>query len=903
MSRFTAMLREMAVRIGGLFAKQHRDTDLDDEFAAHLDLLAEENIRRGMPRDEANYAARREFGGAEQIKETYRDRRGLPVIETFLQDLRFGARMLRKNSGFTAIAVLTLALGIGATTSIFSIVNTLLLRPLPFPDSGRIVLLQEALPKLIPGKIEVSAPDVADFRRLNHSFEDAGGFESISMDLSGVGSPERLAVTRTAAAVFQILETAPAMGRTFTEDEDQLGNNVVVLSYALWQTRFGADREILGKKITLDRQSYTVIGVMPREFVFPPQGLPRYTSAQVWTPIALNPFEIESRGDNFDLGVLAKLKAGVSLGSANSDVMLVARQIQTQLWPAMAQDTSKFALEASVTPLADMVVGSTRTLLMLLLGAVGLLLLIACANVANLMLARGTERQKEIAVRIALGAGRMGVVRQLLVESSLLGIIGGALGLVGAYAGVKALVALAEKILPRTQEVGLDHTVLLFTLVVSLASGILFGIVPALAATKTDLNQSLKDAGRTKSDGRGHRRLHDAFVVTQIALALVLVIGSGLLIRSFIRARDTDPGFRAENAIALSISLNGPQYKQLSDTRAFFDRLTAQVRALPGVSSVGASSDLPMNSGWTHGFTPEGHEAEQQNSMPLGSHTLVDGDFFQTLGIPIVRGRLFNDAEMQGRGDVVMISDGMAKRYWPGEDPVGRRLKWGAAQSTAHWLTIVGVVGDIKQGPLDEATKPHTYEPFQHICRDPHIPFCSARNIIVRSYSAPNALVPVIRNIVLQMDPQQPIGKVSVMNDIVSNSLAPRRFNTWLLAAFGFGALLLAAIGVYGVISYSVAQRTRELGVRLALGAQPADILRLVLRKGLVLAAIGLIIGIGVSLATTRLMASLLYNVSTTDPLTFAAVGALLVIVALAACWIPARRAMRTDPAVTLRYE
>ena len=896
-------LRELGKRFGGLFGKNDRDADLEDEFAAHLDLLAEENIRRGMSEKEAQYAARREFGSLEQIKELYRERRGLPMLETFLQDLRFGARLLRKNAAFTTIAVLTLALGIGATTSIFSVVNTLLLRPLPFADSNRIVMLQEAIPKMAPGKLGVPAPDIADFRRLSHSFEDLGAFQSVAMDISGSGTPSRVAVTRTSAAVFQILETAPAMGRTFTEVEDKIGNNVAVLSYSLWQTRFGAAPDVVGKTIILNRQPYSVIGVMPKQFVFPPSGLARFSPAQVWTPIALNSFELGHSADNFDFGVLAKLKSGVTLANANSDVTVAARQIQTQLWPAEFQDTSKMALEASVTPLAEMVVGSTRTLLMLLLGAVGLLLLIACANVANLMLARGTERQKEIAVRIALGAGRMRVVRQLLVESSLLGLIGGALGLFVAYASVKELAVLAERILPRTQEVGLDHTVLLFTLVVSVASGILFGIVPALSATKTDLNKSLKDTGRTKSDARGNRGLHDAFVVTQIALALVLVVGSGLLIRSFIRARDTDPGFHPENTIALSVSLNGPQYRQLSQMQSFFDRLSAQVRALPGVSSVGVSSDLPLNSTWNHGFTGEGHEADQRNSMPLDAHTLVEGDYFQTLEIPLIRGRFFNDAEMQGKGDAVIISDGMAKRYWPNEDPIGRRLKWGAVESMSPWLTIVGVVGDVKQGPLDAPTRPHTYETFQHMCVDPHIPMCSGRIMLVRSQSPANAVIPSARSIVQRMDPQQPIGRVRVMNDIISNSLAPRRFNTWLLAAFGFGALLLAAIGVYGVISYSVSQRTRELGVRLALGAQPADILRLVLRKGLVLAAIGLVIGIGASLAATRLMSSLLYNVSATDPLTFAAVGALLVIVALVACWIPARRAMRTDPAVTLRYE
>ncbi|HUK29915.1 MAG TPA: ABC transporter permease [Candidatus Acidoferrum sp.] len=899
-----ATLKEFWARVRGQLGKSRSESELAAELRAHLEMAEEENLRRGMTRDEARHAARRDFGGVEQFKEIYRERRGLPVLETFFQDLRFGARMLRKNPGFTAVAILTLALGIGATTSIFSVVNTLLLRPLPFSDSGRIVVLQEALPKLIPGKISVSAPDVADFRRLNRVFEDLGAFSSNAMDLSGSGAPERVAATRTSAAVFQILKTAPAMGRTFTEDEDQLGNNVSVLSYELWQTKFGADRNILGKQIVLDRQPYTVVGVMPKDFEFPTSGLLFFTPAKLWVPVAMNPFELKNRGDNFNFGVIAKLKSGVTLNAANADVMLVAQQIQQELYPVQARDRSKFELDASVTPVAELIVGPTRTLLMLLLGAVGLLLLIACANVANLSLARGTRRQKEIAVRVAMGAGRMRLVRQLLVESSLLGLIGGAVGLFAAYAGVKGLVVLADQILPRAKEVALDPTVLLFTLGVSLFSGVLFGIIPALTATKTNLNETLKETGRTESSSLGHRRIRDAFVIAQMALALLLVVGSGLLIKSFVRARETDPGFRPENTVAFSLSLSGSQYKTMEGTQSFFDRLSDQARALPGVVSIGASTDLPLNSGWTHIFTAEGHEANQVNGVPRSSHSLVDGDYFQTLGIPLVRGRFFSEAEMHGQVAAVIINDGMAKRYWPGEDPIGKRLKWGAAMSTGPWLTIVGVVGDVKQGPLDAATMPHTYEAFQHLCKGPFaFPLCTNRNVLVRSQISSGGTIEAMRNLVSKMDPQQPIGKVNVMEDLVSASLAPRRFNTWLLAAFGCGALLLAAIGVYGVISYSVAQQTRELGVRIALGAQPGNVLRLVLRRGLTLAAIGLVIGIGASLAATRLMTSLLYNVSATDPVTFATVGALLIAVALAACWIPARRAMRVDPVIALRYE
>jgi putative ABC transport system permease protein len=562
------------------------------------------------------------------------------------------------------------------------------------------------------------------------------------------------------------------------------------------------------------------------------------------------------------------------------------------------------ALEASVAPLADLIVGDSKRMLFLLLGAVGLLFLIACANVANLALSRGADRRKEIAVRVALGAGRLRLVRQLLAESSLLGLAGGALGLFAAYAGVKGLVAIAATVLPRAREVSVDTTVVFFALGISIVSGILFGIIPAFAASKTDLNETLKEGGRSGASSRGHRRIRDAFAVAQLALALLLVVGSGLLIRSFVRARETNPGFNTANTVGLLVALPISQYNQPQKAYAFFARLLTDAAALPGVSSVGFSSDPPMNSNWTHTFVVQGHEVAQGSRAPFDFHTLVEGNYFQTLGIPLVRGRFFTEEETLGKSNVVIISDGMARRYWPGEDPVGRHLKWPDPTGQDPWLTIVGVVGDVKQGALDDPTEPHTYEPFRQVCDDVHVgPLCRSRTMMIRSSSPPNVLVMNVRNAVQQIDPQQPVGKVFVLEQLVSASLAPRRFNTWLVAVFGFLAMLLAAIGVYGVISRGVAQQTRELGVRIALGAQPADVLRLVLWNGLKIVAIGLSIGLAASLAATRVMSSLLYDVSATDPLTFAAVGALLIAVALAACWIPARRATRVDPLVALRYE
>jgi len=899
-------LREIASRVVGVFGKGRQNVELDDELREHLALAEAEHLRRGLSAEEARRAAKRDFGGVEQHKEIYRERRGLPIIETFFQDLKFGARMLRKKPGFTAVALLTLAIGIGATAAIFSVVNSLLLRPLPFPASNSLVILRESIPKILPGKFPVSAPDIGDFRRMNHSFVDLGAFSNLTVDLAGEGTPERVFGSRTSAAVFRLLGVTPLLGRTFEEAEDQFGTSSVILSYDIWRTRYAGDPGVLGKKILVNRMPYEVIGVMPKGFEFPPNGLAYTGPADVWVPIAFTAPELsaQDRGDNFNFGVLARLKPGVSVAAANADVMTVANDIQEQFYPVELRDRSKAALEASVTGLAEEIVGGTKKLLLLLLGAAGVVMLIACANVANLLLARGAERKREIAVRVALGAGRGRLVRQLLAESGLLGFIGGALGLLAAYGGVKFLLELAATILPRVQEVSLDATVLAFTLTISVLSSVIFGVVPAFFAARTDLNEGLKEGGRSESTSRAHVRVRDAFVIAQIALALLLVTGSGLLIRSFLRVEEASPGFRTENTFGLSIVLPEAQYSKLPQVDQFFDRLAAGVQVMPGVQSFGISSQLPLGNGWTHTFTAEGHEAGQKNGVPVDYHTLIQGDYFQTLGIPLIRGRYFTSDELQGKGDAVIITEGMAKQYWPAEDPVGRRLKWGPANVAGPWLTIVGVVGDVKQGALDEATGPHTFEPYEHVCNSPEsAPLCRSRFLLIRSALPPRNLVNDVRSVVKQIDPQQTTGRLHVVEQLVSSSIAPRRLSTWLLGIFGAAALLLAAIGVYGVISYAVSQRTQEFGVRLALGAQRGNILRMVLGKGLKLAAIGLLIGLGAALALTRLLESLLYEVKATDPVTFVSVAALLLGVALAACWIPALRATRIDPCQALRHE
>ena len=902
-------LREIASRLAGRVRGAHAVRGLRDEIETHLSLAEEDAHRHGLDPAAARRNALRNFGSVAGTIQDYRERRSLPVIESLFQDLRFATRVLRKSPAFTLVALLTLALGIGATVSIFSVVNSVLLRPLPFPESDRLVMLQESIPKVSPGNYPVSAPDVADFRRMNHSFEDLGAFGNQGSDLSGNGAPERVVETRISAAIFRVLRVSPAVGRAFTDDEDAIGHHVAILGYALWKSRYGGDPRIVGKTISLDRQPYQVVGVMPADFQFPLQGTPFFRPGQLWTPIAFSAFDLQNRADNFDFGVVARLKNGVSLSTASADAMLCARQIQQQFYPAEFRSTAE--LEAVVTPLRDLLIGDSKTLLWLLLGAVGTLLLIACANVANLLLTRGAERQKEISVRLALGAARSRLVRQLLVESLLLGVLGGALGLGAAYVAVKSVATLGARILPRAQEISVDLRVVWFTLGISIVCGIIFGTLPAVSATRARLQQNLKEASRGTSVGFGQRRLRDAFVVLQLALAVLLVAGSGLLIRSFVRARETNPGFNPESVTSISVSIPDAQYPRGDQVTTFFSTVDARINALPGVQAVGESSDLPLNSTWQRLFTPEGHESEQAGGVPVNSHTLVGKGYFEALRIPLIRGRFFNDMDMEGKSHVVIISDGMARRYWHGEDPVGRRLKWGAANSSNEWFSIVGVVGDVKQGPLDSETGAHTYEPIRQICDPAYRPnpidaaTCGFRSrfLLVRAKLTAESLVPAVRTIVSQMDPQQPLGRVQSLDELVSVSLAPRKFNTMLLSVFGGAAILLAAIGIYGLLAYNVTRQTREFGVRMALGAGRLDVLRLVLQKGVTLASLGLAIGVAAAFGLTRLIASLLYDTKATDPLTFALVCVFFGAVTLAACWLPARRATNVDPLTALRYE
>jgi predicted permease len=897
--------RRLEARLSWLpwYRRRARDADLARELRDHLQLEAEEQQDAGLSPEEAANAAHRALGNTLKIEEDVRAAWGFQWFETLAQDVRYAFRMLRKSPGFTAVAVLTLALGIGATTAIFSVVNAVLLQALPYHDSNRLMLVREKLPKFSPGPVGVSAPDIAVMARENRVFTGVAGFTGESLNLSGAGTPERVSVDRISANLFSLLDASPLIGRIFHEGEDQQGHFVTVLSYGLWQRLLGGNPNALGRSIMLNGQSYTIIGVMPQGFEFPPRGLLWYQPADLWIPMALTPAELADVADSFNWGVMGRLKAGVIPAQAQSDMNVVAAGV-LKTWhlpPSM-----HIELDAVVTPLREVVVSDVQTLLYLLLGAVGLLLLIACANVANLLLARTSARRKEMAMRAALGAPRSRVIRQLLAESLLLAFFGGALGVFAAVWGTRLLAALAPDNLPQVQGIAVDRTVLLFAALLSAITGVLFGLAPAFAASRTDVNEVLKEEGRDAAGGRTGVSARSAFVVAQVAIAFVLVIGGALLIRSFIEARSSNSGVRSKNVLTATISLLPTQYSQSERAEQFFQQLSQHMKNTPGVESVGFSSDLPTEMDWDHIFTVEGHPTPAKAQAPQCANSLVLGNYFQSLGVPLIRGRFFTPKEEQGHDHVLIISARMARQYWPGEDPIGKRLHWGTAESKIPWSTVVGVVGDVKQEALDQPVLAHTYEPYMSVCSQKDAmqnSFCNTLNVAIRSHIAPASVVSGLRAALHNIDPSEPLTRVRTLSEVLESSIAPRRFNTFLLAIFACAALLLSSIGLYGVISYSVGQRTHEIGIRMALGGQPRDILRVILGQGLKLLAIGLTVGLAASLVLTRLMANLLYGVSATDPLTFVTVAALLVLVALLACYIPARRAMKVDPMVALRYE
>jgi putative ABC transport system permease protein len=799
------------------------------------------------------------------------------------QDLRYGARMLAKKPGFTAIAVVTLALGIGATTAIFSVVNAVLLRSLAFEEPEKLIKVWGNTAKNPQDKVPTSSPNFRDWREQSGSFSNMAAYFEFAFNLTGTDEPERVAGAPASAELFPTLGIKPALGRSFTADEDKPGaDNVVVLSHGLWQRRFGSDPNIVGRTIALDGNAVTIIGVMPQGFYFPSK------ATELWIPLALNP-ESTARM-SFFLDVIARLKPGVTLEQAQAEMNAISARL------AEAYPKSNTGWGANLVPLHEETVGEVRPMLLLLMGVVGFVLLIACANVINLLLVRAVSRQREIAIRSALGASRLRLVRQLLTESITLSLLGGALGLVIAAWGVDLLFALAPDAIPRAREVGVDTRVLAFTLCVSVLTGIVFGIAPALQTSKLDLTTALKEGGRTGVEGR--HRLRGVLVIAEIAIALVLLIGGGLLVKSYIRLQQVNPGFDARNVLVTEIALPTGKYKDEAQWGAFYEQAIGRISTLPGVEACGATTSIPLRGiDSKQLFYIEGRpHGSPQDYTGSSSRTITPG-YFRALNIAILRGRDVTEQDREGSPGVAVVNEAYQRRFFPGEDPIGKRLKLGRGpDSDSPYLTIVGVVSDIKHTGLNKEAAPEFYLSY---LQSPEF----LMTVAVKTDREPQAILAAIRNEIAAIDRDQPLAKVALLEQLLSDSVAGQRFNTLLLGLFATLALALAVVGVYGVMSYSAAQRTQEIGIRIALGAQRKDIMKLIVGQGLTLTVIGVAIGLIASYGLTRLLEKFLFGISATDTMIFAAVSVLLCAVTLLACFIPARRATRVDPMVALRYE
>ena len=795
-------------------------------------------------------------------------------------DIRFAFRTLIKSPGFTAIAVLTLALGIGACAAIFSVVNGVLLQPLDFPQPDRIVVIKETNLPQFP-EFSVSPPDFLDWEKQTKSYAYLAAYSGAQINLTGEGEPQRLVGVKATAHYFDVYGIKPVLGRAFLPEEDAPGKeHVVVLSNPFWQRVFGGDAKVIGRSVQLNGESYNVIGVAPPKFG-------QASKVDVWMPMAFGPEDRDNknRGAHY-INAAGRLKPGVTFAQADAELKLLAAQLAKQ-YPDSNKGWSAF-----VMPMLDYSVRDVRVVLYTLLGAVGCVLLIACANIANLLLARATARHREISVRAALGASRFQLVRQLLTESVILALFGGAAGLVAANWGLKALLALAPADLPRTSDIHLDLTVLVFSLLLSVITGIVFGIAPAWLAAHTDMNESLKQGARGSTDARG--RLRGALVVIEVAFALVLLGGAGLLARSFMRLTHVNPGFNPTNATVLRLSLPEKKYGKDEQQVAFVDALMERLRALPGVQKVGLTHTLPLIGDWVLGFNIAGRPPIAPSDLPNTNYYSVTPDYFGAMGIPLIRGRLFTAQDNAKSPRVAIINETLAKQFFPNEDPLGKQINVTNGPDT--WRQIVGIVGDVKQYGVDKETTSQTYEPFAQK------PFRSL-NIVLRTTGSPAAVIGALRPAVYSVDKDQPVGAIRPLEEIVGETIAKQRFAMMLLTVFSLVALLIASVGIYGVMSYSVAQRRSEIGIRMALGAQTHDVLQLILSSGGKLVGLGLLLGLGVTFAAARAMGSMLFQTSAYDQFTLGAITLLLAGVALIACLLPAQRATRVNPIEALRTE
>jgi putative ABC transport system permease protein len=818
-------------------------------------------------------------------------------METMIQDLKHGVRMLVKAPGFAAVAVLTLALGIGANTAIFSVVNAVLLRPLPFTDPQRLIIVGEtnAGQKGAEEQNGIAPANYLDYVKNNNTFERMGAFSMTvrtGFNLGGADDPERVTAANIAADLFPTLGINPIYGRQFLPEEQKEGNNrSVILSYGLWQRRFGADPGIINKTITLNGFSYLVVGVMPKGFQFPTKDLlPELQSlakpVELWVPLSISDASWTARGSRF-LHVVGRLKPGVTIEQANSDLNVIAARLAQQY----EQD---LGWTAKVVSLQEQMVGSIRLALLVLFGAVGFVLLIACTNVANLLLARAATRRKEIAVRLALGANRLRLVRQLLTEGFLLVLLGGPLGMLLAWAGVNILVSISPQSIPLPSQLALDGRIVAFTLLVSFLTAIIFGLVPALQSSKVDLSNAMKEGGTRGTTSSG-LRVRNILVVSELMLAVVLLVGAGLMVKSFIRLQNVDPGFNPNNTLSFQYTLPTSRYPDDPEIIVFNNQLIERLKALPGVESVSGASALPLGKASNYtSFTIDGRPPLPPAEFLLSEHIGVFPDYFKTMRVELRKGRDFTAQDTKQSSQVVIINEAMANQFWPNEDPIGKSIKIDYDQGVSR--EIIGVVNNIKNFSLDTPPKPEMY------VSQLQFPFQSTF-LVVHSKGDPKNMIMPVTKAVAGIDKDQPIYNVKPMTDVLNASVARQRFTMLLMSCFAVVAAALAAIGLYGVMSYSVSLRTQEVGIRLALGSQRSDILKLIIGQGLKLAFIGIGIGLSIAFGLTRLLQSLLFGISASDPVTFIAIALLLVVVAFLASIIPARRAMRVDPMVALRYE
>ncbi|HLG98693.1 MAG TPA: ABC transporter permease [Bryobacteraceae bacterium] len=881
------MVRNITNGLQSLFRKRHAERELDEELRGYMEMAVQEKMQLGMNRDDARRAVRLEQGTVEGTKEVVRSAGWEFFWETLLQDMRLGARMLRRSPGFTAVAAITLALGIGANTAIFSVVNAVLLQPLPYKDPSQLLFVLES-----KQGAEVSGVSYRTFTELrdgSRAFASIAGLGGHALVLTGNGEPSEISTLAVTSEFFSVLAAEPLLGRVLLAEDGQRGAApVVVLSESLWRNRFGADSAIIGRSIVLDMRPYTVIGVMPASFHSPFRNQPN----QIWIPLAQDPVYgvwMTRPPQEHWMAVIARARPNVSFAQAQSELDAVGARVADE-FPA----EKGWAIK--IQPLQQTITGDVKLPLLLLLGAVGLVLLIACANVANLLLSRATSRSREIAIRIALGAGRKRIASQLLAECAILGLLGGLIGMLLAYWGVAALLPILPSSVPKFHAVRVDEWVLFFAFVLSLTTSLVFGLAPVLTAARYNPQKELAKGTRA-GESAGPRRARSLVAIGEIALAMVLLTGTGLLIRSFAQLTSVHPGFESSHIVKAMISLPQFQYSTPRQWAAFSQELTTRLQAQPGMQDSAIVGPLPIvDGGITLPFQIVGGPRKEAGSAETANYVPASPRYFSVLGIPLLRGRLFNESDSTSSAAVTLISEALARRYFPNEDALGRRLTFGFPANGIVSREIVGIVGDIHDVSLGKEPGPMMYVPYAQA------PLWGAQ-VVVKSRLSPSGIAGTIRTVTHGIDKNLPVTDIAILSDVLNASVAQPRFRTLLLGLFGAIALILAAVGIFGVISYSVSRRAHELGIRMALGAQPASVLRMVLRETLSLTLVGIAVGLPCAVATARLITHLLFHVTPYDAVTLALAPVVLVAVATLAGYVPARRAMKVDPMVALRYE